>query len=107
MGWFDDLTTRAQQAVNDAQRDIQSYIENRAVDQVVKVAEEQKGNLTALQIAAGQYGGSTPVASPAASASQTSNAAQASQIAMAGMGIGTLVAIGVAAYFIFGSKSRG
>lgn len=107
MSWFDDLSSRVQQEAGNAVRDIQSYIQNRAVDQVVKVAEEQKGNLSALQIAAGQYGGSNAQAPAAAAASATVNATQASQIAVAGLSITTLIAIGVGAYFLLGSKSRG
>jgi len=107
MGWFDDLKVRAEQSVDSAIKDINSYIDNRTVDQVVKIAEEAKGNLNALQLAAGQYGGSVAPAQPKASASETANAAQASQFIVAGVPVTTLVMIAAGAYFLFAKKGRG
>lgn len=54
MGWFDDLRARVEQSQE--YKDISSYLQNRAVDAVVKVIEPPKGNQTAAQISSGQAG---------------------------------------------------
>ena len=104
MGWLDDLGSRIQQASENIINDVGDYFTERVVDPVVKVGEPQRGNLSAAQIAAGEYGGA-PVGAPArASASQLQNAAQASQIGNQFAKYLPLIAIGMVGFLIFRSK---
>jgi hypothetical protein len=70
MGWMDDFSMRIGQigtGVRDRiNRDINDYVENRAVDDLVKIGRAATGNLSAAEIEAGQRGAPAPIA-PAAS----------------------------------------
>lgn len=108
MGWFDDLSTRAQQAGDSALKDVNTYLAGRVVDATVQVAAAQTGNLTAAQLAAGQRGGQGPMAGPATTSPFLQNASQASQIAgQAAMNYGPYLLVAIAAWFLIGKSRRG
>lgn len=91
MNFFDDLKTRVEQAGQQIEKDINSYISNNITEPLVKVGQAATGNLSDAQIKAGQTGGAAPIVS-----------AQAVQAA--GMSMGMLALIAVGAYFLFFSK---
>lgn len=95
MNFFDDLKTRVEQAGQQIEKDINSYISNNITEPLVKVGQAATGNLSEAEIRAGQTASPPPIVSAGA-------------VTVAGMGIGTMALIGLAAYFLFFSKkSRG
>lgn len=66
MAFIDDLEARLKQSTQNIGNDINSYIQNRLTDAVVKIGEPPKGNLSAAQLAQGQTGQGQAIA-PAAS----------------------------------------
>ncbi len=109
MSWIDDLQTKVEQATSGIVTDINTYINQRVVAPVIKIAQPQTGNLSAAQIAAGQKGGPVPIAAAVSSPSSLQNAASASQVssgtAMA-ISVPVLLALGVGAFFLM-KKGRG
>lgn len=106
MGFFDDLKVRAEQSVNIVSNDINTYIQTRLTDAVVKVGEAPKGNLSAAQIAAGQTGQTASVAAPSGASVQ--NSSQASQLSSGIQQYLLPIALAVGiSFFLFSKKSRG
>lgn len=106
MSLIDDLRTRVELAKDNLVTDIYTFIGQRYVDPMIKVGEPEAGNLSPAEIAAGKRGASGRLAQPSASAAQTGNAAQASQIRQSGFGILPFVVIAGLAYFAFSNRSR-
>lgn len=106
MAWIDDIQARIEQSGDKVFNNIYSYLENRVTDEVVKIAEPQKGNLTAAQLAQGQTGGPKPMAAPAGG--NTQNSVQASQLSQNFqkylIPVGLALAVG---FLFFSKKSRG
>jgi hypothetical protein len=99
MNYFDDLKTRLEQSVNksinDAKQDVNTYINNNITQPLVKVGQAATGNLTEAQLRAGvKAQGPEPIKS-------------ASPAVQAGVGIGGILLVGAAVYFLFFSKKRG
>lgn len=97
MAFIDDLQARLQQSVQNVGNDINSYIQNRLTDAVVKVGEPPKGNQTAAQVAAGQTGQAQPMA---VSASQAISGFDLKKLLIPA----AVLAVG---YFLLSKKSRG
>ena len=98
MGLIDDLATRVQQIntqVDKAKKDVNTYINSNITDPLVKVGLAATGNLSEAEIKAGKKASPPPILPVA-------------PIAQAGLGIGAIAVIGIAAYFLFfAKKSRG
>jgi hypothetical protein len=73
MGWLDDLETRAKSSIQNATKDIYSWVGSVATDPVVKQGAAGTGNLSAAQIAAGAHGGPAGVAAPASAGNPAVN----------------------------------
>lgn len=104
----DDISQRIDQVGGYLPTDVYDAIRNRAKEQFITVINGgQKGNQTAEQIAAGQFGVSQPVAS-ASGALASMNALSGGQVMIGGIGIPVipllLVAVGA---FIILKKRRG
>ena len=98
MAFIDDLEARLKQSTQNIGNDINSYIQNRLTDAVVKIGEPPKGNLTAQQIAQGQTGQGQAIAAPA------------SQAVSSGFNYNKLLipaAILAVGFFLLNKKSRG
>lgn len=110
MGWMDDLTARAKQYYDEGIKDINTYLGGRAVDEVVKIAAAQTGNLTAAQLAAGERGDAGAIKPASTASTLLANAQQASQIKETPKPDNTkmyliLVAVGIGALLLM-KKSR-
>lgn len=107
MGWFDDLQARVNQEKDKTLGDIQSYIQARVPAAVVKIGQEQLGNLSQKELDAGKAG-AAPLPSASVNGAAGLNAISASQI---GNTLGKylpMIAIAGAAYYFFNArKSRG
>ena len=97
MGWFDDLETRIRQEADKAFSDVNDYIRNRAIEPVVRIGQEQLGNLSQQQLDAGKAGAPAPASASAAVAAAGANLKSYAPYILAG----------IAAYFVFSKKSRG
>lgn len=108
MGFLDDLKTRVDQAVKNTENTVAGYLNSIDSAPTVVVGQPAGGNQTAAQIAQGQFGGSRPVAGPAATPGQLQNAAAASMFSGAAMSsMLPLLLIGGALYFFSGGRRRG
>ena len=105
MSWYDDLKTRVEQEASNAWTDVQSYLANQARDAVVKVGQEQLGNLSQLDLDKGKAGSAAPVAP--ASGAPAQNAMQASMVSDGFKKYIPYLLAGTVAYFLFKSKRRG
>lgn len=63
MGWIDDFKTRIDQEGQNLGKSIEEFIKNRSTEAVVKIGNEQLGNLSQAQIDAGKKGATVPVIS--------------------------------------------
>lgn len=106
MGFFDDISVRLQQSAQNQLNDINSYIQNRVTDVVVKIGQPPKGNLSAAELAQGQQGAGVAQAAPTGASVQ--NSAQASQISegLQKYAIPLALALGLS-FVLFSKKSRG
>jgi len=97
MNFFDDLKTRLEQAGQQVEKDVNSYISNNITEPLVKVGQAATGNLSEAQIRQGQAG-------QAATASVLPQAVANNP----GLSMGMMAVIAIGAYFLFFSKkSRG
>lgn len=108
MGWYDDLQARVDAAGSQALQSINTYLIGAGTKELVKVAgTSQGGNLTAAQIAAGQFGGTMAQAAPQSTLSQNQNAISASQIMPAIKNNMLLIAgAAVLGYVLLSKRSR-
>ncbi len=99
MGFLDDFETRIGQAgdvlTKRLNTDIDSYLNDRLVEDVVSIARPRTGNLSADQIKNGERGEPPPMAGPA------------SAMRVASIGILPIIGIGIFIYFLVSKKRRG
>lgn len=109
MGWFDDIQARVSQAGDQALKDVNTYLIGATTQATVKIAQNsQGGNLTAAQLAAGQFGGALAQAPPASTIQQNQNSLSASQIipGVNNKNMGLILVAGLAAFFFLNKRSR-
>lgn len=107
MSWYDDMRTRIEQESKTITSNVEDFFKSQARDAVVKVGQEQLGNLSQLDLDRGKAGQVKPVAD-AAGDSSALNAIGASQISQNFMQYAPYILGAVVIYYIFSAKkSRG
>lgn len=106
MGLFDNILSDAQQKLSQAQNDVQSYLQKKISEPLVKVGALPMGNLSEAQIRAGMRGTPAPIAPPAAAPVTIARSQDSGVIAAMPMGLSMpiLVGLGLVAFLVFKRK---
>ncbi len=108
MAWDDFMGAVEDFQQGETFQDITSYIQNNpsTLTLVKNAIVPPAGNQSAAQIAAGQAGGTAPLAKPASAGTAAGAALGIGGGKIAGMSVGLLLVLGVGAFLIFGKKGR-